>query len=195
MSIQAIVSEYCARGSVWNALHGSESARAEFSMGRRLAVAQQVAGAMAYLHAAKLLHRDLKASALAFVDGVSVFPCSSLCCFLFSLLLIRVLFRLRIVLFVHLLCLARRVCYSPSLRCSQLFSFQLIGAQSPNVLLTAGFEARVADFGLSRTFAASTMTGLGTVAWSAPETLAAAREGDAAADTCAVYHSVFRLLF
>jgi serine/threonine protein kinase len=43
----------------------------------------------------------------------------------------------------------------------------------------------VADFGLSRTFAATTATGLGTVAWSAPELLAAAREGGSAADVYA----------
>jgi serine/threonine protein kinase len=57
---QAIVSEYCSRGSVWNALHGSDATRAEFTAERRRAVAQQVAAAMAYLHGAAILHRDLK---------------------------------------------------------------------------------------------------------------------------------------
>jgi hypothetical protein len=52
-SNQAIVSEFCSRGSVWNALH-SGVATQDFTMVLRVQIAQQVAAAMAYLHANKV---------------------------------------------------------------------------------------------------------------------------------------------
>lgn len=60
-SNQAIISEFCSRGSVWNALHAGP-ASAEFTMPLRLQVAAQVAAAMAYLHANKVFGKKKKKS-------------------------------------------------------------------------------------------------------------------------------------
>jgi serine/threonine protein kinase len=54
----------------------------------------------------------------------------------------------------------------------------LFPRKSPNVLLTGAWEARVADFGLSRLLLGAVSTAApGTPAWAAPETLAVATRG------------------
>ena len=106
---QAIISEFCTLGSVWDAIHSPER-QGDLTRERKMSIVLQVAAAMSYLHKSGIVHRDLK---------------------------------------------------------------------SPNILLTGAWQARVADFGLSRLLSPSTdpsTAALGTVAWSAPELLASSQD-------------------